>query len=288
MVAFEAEHALTVQIARDITETEAVVRRLRSQIGLVGVLIAAIAGLGGWLVARRFVAPVEDLSETAETIARTRDLSTSIVVSRQDEVGRLGQSFNTMLDALRTSRAQQRRLVQDASHELRTPLTSLRTNVEVLRRARSLPQSEQEEILSDLDSELRELSDLVTELVELATDAERGDEPLQDVGLGDLAESVSERARRRTGRVIDVNTDADRVSVRPSMIERSVSNLIDNAHKWSPEGEAISVSVARKRASPFSTTDRASRMRTLRRSSTVSTALRRPAPNPAQVLGWRS
>ena len=148
-----------------------------------------------------------------------------------------------MLDALRTSRAQQRRLVEDASHELRTPLTSLRTNIEVLRRADAHPEAEIDEILSDVDSELRELSDLVTELVELATDADRSDEPLQEVGLGSLVEGVAERARRRTGRAIDVTTDSNRISAWPSMIERAVSNLIDNAHKWSPDGEAVTVSV---------------------------------------------
>ena len=89
VAAFEAEGGLIVQIGRDLTETQAVVRRLRGQIASVGALFALIAGLGGWFAARRFVSPVEDLSSAAETIARTRDLSTPIAVTGQDEVGRL-------------------------------------------------------------------------------------------------------------------------------------------------------------------------------------------------------
>ena len=241
--ALAAENGSVIQLARDLTETEAVLATLRGRIVVIGLAFAVIAGLAGWLAARRVVTPVEELSSAAETIARTRNLSMSIETTGQDEVARLGQSFNTMLDALRTSRAQQRRLVQDASHELRTPLTSLRTNIEVLRRSAELDNVETEAILTDVDGELRELSDLVTELVELATDAERSDEPVQEVDLGALLEGVAERARRRTGRVIDVSADAGRVSVWSSMIERAVSNLLDNAHKWSPDGAPITVSV---------------------------------------------
>ena len=117
--------------------------------------------------------------------------------------------------------------VSNVSHELRTPLTSLRTNIELVRRADALAEAEIDEILSDVDSELRELSDLVTELVDLATDADRSEEPLQEVGIGALVEGVAERVRRRTGRTIDVTTDSNRISAWPSM-------ATGTAWAWSP------------------------------------------------------
>ena len=87
---------------------------------------------------RRATRPIERLTETAEHIAATQDLTTPIPVRGDDEVGRLAASFNTMLIALDTSREQQQRLVVDASHELRTPLTAVRTNIDFLGHATTL------------------------------------------------------------------------------------------------------------------------------------------------------
>src|SRR5205823_3245067 len=123
---------------------------------------------------------IEQLTNAAERVAATQDLETPIPVTGEDEVGRLATSFNTMLSALATSRDQQRRLVADASHELRTPLTALRTNIEFLQRAGSLDPAEQQELLAETRLELDELTTLVLELVELATDA-RSDEPVSAV-----------------------------------------------------------------------------------------------------------
>src|SRR5690349_11202769 len=81
---------------------------------------------------RPALAPVRRLTETAEEVSETRDLSRRIDVHGRDELSRLASMFNTMLAALEDSARAQRQFVSDASHELRTPLTSLRTNIEVL------------------------------------------------------------------------------------------------------------------------------------------------------------
>ncbi len=132
---------------------------------------AVAAGLA-WLIARRIVRPVEQLTLAAEQIARTQQLEQHIEIGRHDELGRLAGSFNTMLAALGSSRAQQRRLVMDAGHELRTPLTALRTNIELLQRAGTLERT-RNAVSSSMRAqvELAELGDLVAELVDLATDA---------------------------------------------------------------------------------------------------------------------
>ena len=95
----------------------------------------------------------------------------------------------------------------DASHELRTPLTALRTNIDLLRRARSFNQDQRDELLGETDLELRELTDLVSELVELATDTHT-EEAEEQIDLGELVDRVVTRQQRRTGRDITLEVDA--------------------------------------------------------------------------------
>lgn len=236
-----------IQIARDLTETDAIVNGLRLRLLGIGGLGVLLAALMGWLVAGRALKPVEDLTATAEHVANTQDFDAPIEVERNDEIGRLASSFNTMLRALGASRQQQQQLVADASHELRTPLTSLRTNIEVLTKSDDMDGTEKQELLADVTFELGELTELVSELVELATDARVPEEAVSEVDLADLAEQVAERARRRTGRTVVVDATDGVIQGRPSMLERAISNLVDNAHKWSPPDAAIQVSVRRGR-----------------------------------------
>ena len=128
------------------------------------------AGLG-LLVARAVLAPVQRLTEAAEDVSVTGDLSQRIDAGGKDELSRLAATFNTMLGALEDSARSQRQLVSDASHELRTPLTSLRTNIEVLARDEALPPQDREQLLRDVTEQLTEMTALIAELVELA----RGD-----------------------------------------------------------------------------------------------------------------
>ena len=233
-----------VQVARDTSESTTLLARLRSRLLLIGGLATLGAAGAGWLLARRMARPVERLTATAETIAETRDLDSPIAVRGRDEVGRLGSSFNAMVAALRISREQQRRLVADAGHELRTPLTSLRTNIELLHRGVELDEEDRRRLLDDLVAEVRGLSDLVDELVELATDQAVPEEPAEDLRLDELAERVCAQARRRSGRDITVVTQCSTpVRARRAMIERAIGNLVANALKFSPADAPVEVVV---------------------------------------------
>lgn len=235
------EGAGAVQVARDVTETDAILGGLRTRLLLIGGAAVLAAALAAWFMARRAVRPVARLTEAAEHVAATRDLEVPIEVGHRDEIGRLAASFNTMLGALAASRAQQRELVADAGHELRTPLTSLRTNIELLSRAGGMSAPERAEVLADARQELEELSVLVAELLDLAADAPA--EPLVEVRLDEIVGRAVEHFRRRTGREVVVTADASPVVGRPVGLARAVGNLLDNAHKWSPPGAVIEVSV---------------------------------------------
>jgi two-component system sensor histidine kinase MprB len=232
-----------VQIARSVEADNDVLDSLDARLLLIALAGTLVAASLAWLIARRIVRPIEDLTRTATNVATTQNLDNPIAVSRRDEIGRLASSFNSMLDALRTSREQQRRLVMDASHELRTPLTALRTNIDLLRRARTFDASQREELLGETDVELRELTDLVSELVELATDT-RSEELEQPVDLGELVERVVTRRQRRSAREITLEIhDAAIVNARVTLLERAIGNLLDNALKFSPAGTPVEVVV---------------------------------------------
>lgn len=231
-----------VMLVRPLTEVDESLERLRGAliiVSVVGVLAAALAGL---IVADRAVRPVARLTGAAERVAATRDLDTQIDAQGRDELGRLGRAFNAMMTALRTSKEQQDRLVHDASHELRTPLTSLRTNIELLQRAEAMPAEARAPILDDVVLELDELTALVTELVDLATDQHvAADESVID--LGDLVDSVVDRHRRRTDNEIVLTADDVQIRGVSAAIDRAVNNLVDNAVKFTPDGGRVEVDV---------------------------------------------
>jgi two-component system, OmpR family, sensor histidine kinase MprB len=211
-------------------------------------IIIALGGIGiavalGLLVSRAALAPVSRLTDATERVASTQDLSERIDTDGRDELSRLAASFNTMLGALEESTLAQRQLVADASHELRTPLTSLRTNIEVLASDRELPPGERERLLSDVVEQLGEMTNLISELIELA----RGEEPpkeLEDVRLDLVAADAVERTRRnRPGIAFKTDFEESLVHGVPATLDRAVGNLLDNAAKWSPPGGEVEIAV---------------------------------------------
>ena len=232
-----------VQVARPLTEVDETLRRMSLFLLLVAVSGVVLAAALGLVVARAALGPVRRLTETAERVTETGDLSERIDVGQSDEIGRLAVSFNTMLAALEESTRAQRQLVADASHELRTPLTSLRTNIEVLAGDRTLDPEERRRLLTDVVEQLGEMTTLISELIELAREEQQGGEA-EDVRLDLLVADVVERARRNLPEV-HYETELEPTVVRgvPSTLERAVSNLLDNAAKWSEGGGTVEVGV---------------------------------------------
>lgn len=222
-------------VARDMSEDGRVLGKLRGIAFVVSLVVVVVAGAVGALIAGRITRRLRSLTAAAETVSTTGDLEADIPATGKDEVGRLGGTIRGMLAELARSRADQQRLVQDAGHELRTPLTSLRTNVSVLRRFDELPPAARQRLLEDLEGETRELTGLVNELVQLAGGGAANEQPVP-TNPAELAERVAGRFRRRSGREITVTADPGPVSLRRAAAERALSNLVDNAVKFDPDG----------------------------------------------------
>ncbi|RPK57780.1 Signal transduction histidine-protein kinase/phosphatase MprB [Streptomyces sp. ADI96-02] len=241
-----------LQVALRADPVERGVRQAAVLLAAVGGAGVLLAGVLGYAVSRTGLAPVARLTSTAERIAATRDPRHRIELppgrpGRQDEVTRLAASFNTMLGELEQSVSAQRRLVADASHELRTPLTALRTNAELLARADRLTPAQRERASGALGRQIREVTGMVNDLIELARD----EEPLpllEEVRIAELAEHAVGTARGHwpgTRFVLETGpgaADASRPGV-PARLARLLTNLLDNAAKFSPPGAPVEVSV---------------------------------------------
>ena len=218
-------------------------------VSLLGIGGAATAGL---LVARAALRPVDVLTSAVEHVARTEDLSVRMPVSGDDEIARLSESFNAMTAALQASRDEQKRLVDDAGHELRTPLTSLRTAIDLLIRSeesgRALPEGKRTELLTGARTQMRELTVLIADLLELSR-PEQASQVTAPVALHEVAERAIERVRPRgAARETPVTITED---LRPwtthgdsAALERAVVNLLDNAVKFAPPGSDVQVRLA--------------------------------------------
>jgi two-component system sensor histidine kinase MprB len=232
-----------VSIARPLTEVQKELRRLvliLVLIGAGGILLAAVLGA---VIARTALAPIARFTKRTETLTGSLDLSQRLDVSGRDELARLAESFNGALDALERSVAAQRHLIADASHELRTPLASLRANIQVLGEAARLPREEQENLRRDIVEELDQLTALVGDVVELARGAAAAGAP-DDVRLDELVEGAVQSARRRSDLRFELELEPTMVSGQADRIGRAVSNLVDNARRWSPSGGIVEISLS--------------------------------------------
>ncbi len=230
-----------VLIARPLTEMNHELSRILLLLVIVGVSGIALAAILGALVARVALAPIARFTKRTEALTGNLDLTRRLDVEGRDELARLAGSFNTTLDALERSVQEQRQLIADAGHELRTPIASLRANIQVLGEAERLPAAEQQDLRSDIVSELDELTALVSDVVELARGAGRGDVDPEDVRLDEVVQSAVERTRRRGELRFELDIEPTLVRGQGERIVRAVSNLLENAHKWSPEGGLVEI-----------------------------------------------
>jgi two-component system sensor histidine kinase MprB len=211
-------------------------------IGGSGILLAALLG---FLVARTALAPIGRFTRQTESIAANpeRIEHERVDVMGSDELARLARTFNRTLDALERSVEAQRNLVADASHELRTPIATIRANLQLMRDEALLSPEDRAALRADVIEELDELTALVGDVVELARGSKASPEP-GDVRIDAIVHDAIERARRRApGLIFQQVIEPTLVRGEADRISRAVTNLLDNAAKWSPEGGVVDVTL---------------------------------------------
>lgn len=230
-----------LMLAQSLAPQQAMYKRLGFVVLVFGAFGVVTAAFAGWAVATNGLRPLRRLTASVDRIASTEDLA-PLPVEGDDEIARLATSFNGMLRTVAASRDRQRQLVADASHELRTPLTSLRTNVDLLTQADSSITGEQRaELLGDIRAQIQELTTLIGDLVELARD-EPAEPSVEPVDLADVVHRALARVRLRAPSVtFEEDVRSWWVLGDSGGLERAVTNLLDNAAKWSPPGATVTV-----------------------------------------------
>ena len=228
-----------IRISTSLVDVDRNLSRLRWLLVFISIGGAGVAAILGLLVSNRALAPLRRLTATTERIVDTGDLSKRTGLRGRDEISRLSVQLDELLASLETSLAAQRQLVADASHELRTPIATLRANIELLADANALGDVERSELLHDVRDELEAMTSLVGELVELAR-GEEADVAPTELRLDEIVRGVVDRAERRWP-AVEFRTELEPSTVVgvPQRVERAVSNLLDNACKWSPEAKAV-------------------------------------------------
>jgi two-component system sensor histidine kinase MprB len=234
---------LSLQASSSLADLDRNLAYLRLGLTMVTAGGIAVTALLGRLVAQAALRPIYRLRQAVDHVTETGDMTQRVPGEGQDELSRLGAHFNRMMGALEQALRIQRQLVADASHELRTPLASLRTNIEVLQRSPNLPAEEREKLLRDVVSQVEQLTRLIQDLIDLA----RGDqapEENEEVRLDWVVAAAMERAATNWPMV---NFHGDLVESmvvgQSGRLDRAVSNLLDNAGKWSPPGAEVEVRV---------------------------------------------
>jgi heavy metal sensor kinase len=239
---------LTIQVARSLDAVEAEMAELLTALLIAGPLALVLTVAGGYFLARRALSPVDRMTRAATEID-AKQLDRRLEVSNAgDELDRLGQTLNHMLDRLERSFDEMRRFTADASHELRTPLAVIRNEAEVSL-DKPLAESEKRELLGSILEECQRLTWVTDQLLTLCReDAGVSQHQREPVDLSQLARGVTDTMRplaESKGQQLTAALNGPVVvQGDPARLRHVIYNLVDNAIKYTPTEGTISVSVS--------------------------------------------
>lgn len=237
-----------LQVAQELEPVFDTLASLQTQL-LFGLPLALfVAGLGGFFLASRTLRPIDRITQTARAISAT-DLDQRIQYQGPaDEVGRLAQTFDSMLDRLQAAFVRERRFTSDAAHELRTPLTALKGRIGVTLSQRRRPAA-YEETLQEMEQQVDRLIRLSSDLLFMARLGQGQLHPRQErIELADFMGAVVDQVRP----LAEVKSITLEESIPSSLalrgdldlLIRLHLNLLDNAVKYTPSGGRVAVAAA--------------------------------------------
>ncbi len=218
-------------------------------IAAAGALV--LAGIVGLLMARRLTAPMVELTSTASQMSEG-DLSVRAPEYGKDEIGHLAKQFNRMAERLEvsftelaTERDTLRRFIADASHELRSPLTALRNFIELLQDKAKGDRKARDEFLAEIEAQLNRLEWITKNLLNISRlDAGLTPMQMEELNAGDLLETVAATyqilAEEKEIKISVIQPEpAFKFNADKPLIECALSNLMDNALKFTPHGGQV-------------------------------------------------
>jgi len=233
--------------AADLRVMDAENAQLRGTLGLLGIAAIGVAIGGAWGIAGSALRPVAELTATAEEVARSHDPSRRVHARAdgEDELSRLGRTFNAMLSSLEQAYLAEHRFVSDVSHEIRTPLTTIRGNAELLASIDCAAASGEREAVTQIVREAGRLSRLVNDLLAVAR-ADAGPQPLaaRPVQLDELVMEAFEELRGQPGAAIRVSAiEQAAIMGEQDRIKEVLLAILDNARRYTPADGSIDVSL---------------------------------------------
>ncbi|HEX5436159.1 MAG TPA: ATP-binding protein [Gemmatimonadaceae bacterium] len=240
----------TVAVVQPLHGEAETLETVRDAYLIVIPLVLLLAGIGGYLLARRSLAPVVEMSNRAARIGAANVHERLPVINPRDELGALARVFNDLLGRMAASIEQQRRFMADASHELRTPVAIMRGEADIALSRDSRTAGEYREALAVIGDEGRRLSNIVSDLFLLAR-ADAGQAPLRrgELYLNDLVaecvRAVRSLAAQRSVELRVATCDECPYSGDEELLRRVLRNLLDNAIKYSGHGAVVDVALER-------------------------------------------
>ena len=234
-----------------LRELDAFLQRVWVFMMLIAVAGNIVTFATGWWLAGRALHPVLALTESASTIARSGEFSQRVAADMpRDELGRLAETFNEMLERLERLHAAQARFISDASHELRAPLSVIQANLDLLEHQSAMPAPERKAAVREAYVEASRLARLVADLLVLAR-ADVGVPARQEpVEIDRVIMNVLGEVRHfASGQRIEIGAiEPILVNGEPDRLHQLVLNLVENAIKYTPSDGRITVALLRKGA----------------------------------------
>jgi two-component system, OmpR family, sensor kinase len=245
--------AYTLVVLRSLHDQEDLLEQAGYALLVAVPLALLLASIGGYFLARKSLAPVVRMSQTAARIGAANLHERLPVVNEQDELGGLALVINELLSRLHASFEQQRRFMADASHELRTPVAIMRSETEVALSQQERSNEDLRESLAIVKDETRRLTHIVEDLFTLArADAGQYNLTSKEFYLDELAAEVAHSVRALIAEH-ELTLQLDATQEMPfhgdeNLIRRLLLNLLDNAVKHTPRGGAVTISCKREGA----------------------------------------
>ncbi len=212
-----------------------------TMIGLVALFLLSL--VVGWVMSGRVLRPIEEITSVAREI-QAFDLSGRIALSGpDDELKRLADTFDGMLDRLDRAFSSQRRFLADTSHDLRTPLTVIRSNVELVAEDPDATVAEWNRVGEIIQRNAEKMSRMIDDLLAAAR-LQSGRARSVNIDLATLVRAKAEEYRpiaTASGLRMAVVTDSVAVEGVEMSLDRALSNLLDNARKVAPPGSTITL-----------------------------------------------